>query len=101
MYDGGEIYAHAQGVLQWNEFMSISAFLLGAAQIPFIVNVLISMFHGEKADRNPWQSTTIEWSAPSPPVPHLNFEGNVEVYRGPYEYSVPDVENDYLPQTEK
>jgi len=101
MYDGGQIYAHAQDVLQWNEFMSISAFLLGAAQIPFIVNVLISMFHGEKADRNPWQSTTIEWSAPSPPVPHLNFESDVEVYRGPYEYSVPDAKNDYLPQTEK
>jgi len=101
MYDGGEIYAHAQDVLQWNEFMSISAFLLGAAQVPFIINILISIFNGEKADRNPWQATTIEWSAPSPPVPHLNFEGDVEVYRGPYEYSVPDAETDFLPQTEK
>ncbi|MBM2840536.1 MAG: coxN, partial [Bacteroidetes bacterium] len=25
LYDGGEQYAHAQGVLHWNEFMSISA----------------------------------------------------------------------------
>ena len=27
MYDGGQQYAHASDVLQWNEFMTISAFL--------------------------------------------------------------------------
>ncbi len=101
MYDGGQLYAHAQDVLHWNEFMSTSAFLLGAAQLPFFINVFISMFHGEKVDRNPWGSTTIEWSAPSPPVPHANFEGDIQVYRGPYEYSVPDAKNDFSPQTEK
>ncbi len=101
MYDGGQLYAHAQSVLEWNEFMTISAFCLGAAQIPFLINIFISMFHGEKVDRNPWESTTIEWSAPSPPVPHANFEGPLEVYRDPYEYSVPDADKDFLPQTEK
>ena len=101
LYDGGQLYAHAQDVLQWNEFMSISAFCLAAAQIPFIINIFISMFNGEKVDRNPWGSTTVEWSAPSPPVPHANFEGDVEVYRGPYEYSVPDADKDFSPQTEK
>lgn len=101
LYDGGQLYAHAQDVLQWNEFMSISAFCLAAAQIPFFINVFISMFNGEKADRNPWHSTTIEWSAPSPPVPHANFEGDVEAYRGPYEYSVPGEDKDYSPQFEK
>ena len=101
LYDGGQIYAHAQDVLQWNEFMSISAFCLAAAQIPFIINVFVSMFNGEKVDRNPWGATTVEWSAPSPPVPHANFEGDVEVYRGPYEYSVPGADKDFSPQTEK
>ena len=101
LYDGGQLYAHAQDVLQWNEFMSVSAFCLAAAQIPFIINVFVSMFNGEKVDRNPWGATTVEWSAPSPPVPHANFEGDVEVYRGPYEYSVPDADNDFSPQTEK
>ena len=33
-YDGGQQYAHASDILQWNEFMTISAFCLGAAQIP-------------------------------------------------------------------
>jgi cytochrome c oxidase subunit 1 len=59
------------------------------------------MFNGEKVGRNPWQSTTIEWSAPSPPLPHRNFENQVEVYRGPYEYSVPGADKDFSPQTEK
>jgi cytochrome c oxidase subunit 1 len=101
LWDGGQLYAHAQDVLQWNEFMSISAFCLGAAQIPFIINVFISLFNGEKVDRNPWGATTLEWSAPSPPLPHVNFEGSVEVYREPYEYSVPGAEKDFTPQSEK
>ena len=101
LYDGGQLYAHTQDVLQWNEFMSISAFCLAAAQIPFIINIFVSMFNGEKVDRNPWHATTIEWSAPSPPVPHANFEGEVEVFRGPYEYSVPGADKDFSPQTEK
>ena len=101
LYDGGQSYAHAQDVLQWNEFMSISAFCLAAAQIPFFINIFVSMFNGEKVGRNPWQSTTIEWSEPSPPLPHRNFENQVEVYRGPYEYSVPGADKDFSPQTEK
>jgi heme/copper-type cytochrome/quinol oxidase subunit 3 len=41
-------------------------------QLPFIFNFFWSMRKGEKTDTNPWQATTIEWSAPSPP-PHGNF----------------------------
>ena len=101
LYDGGQLYAHAQDVLQWNEFMSISAFCLAAAQIPFLINFFVSLFNGEKVDRNPWGATTVEWSAPSPPIPHENFEGKIKVYRGPYEYSVPGADKDFSPQTEK
>ena len=99
MYDGGQQYAHASDVLHWNEFMSISAFCLGAAQIPFIVNLIISLAGQKSDDRNPWKSTTIEWSAPSPPLPHVNFDSSVEVNHGPYEYSVPGQDEDYCPQT--
>ena len=99
--DGGQSYAHASGVLEWNEFMSISAFCLGLAQIPFIVNIIMSLFSGEKASRNPWDSTTIEWAAPSPPVGHGNFDKPVNVYRTSYEYSVPDAKKDFKPQFEK
>ena len=101
MYDGGQQYAHASDILQWNEFMTISAFCLGAAQIPFIVNLVISLAAGKKAERNHWNSTTLEWSAPSPPLPHVNFDSTIEVHRGPYEYSVPGEDKDFCPQASK
>jgi cytochrome c oxidase subunit 1 len=52
-----------------------------------------------KAEANAWQATTIEWAAPSPP-PHGNFAEAPQAYRGPYEYSVPDAEKDFVPQYE-
>ena len=99
--DGGEAYAHASGVLHLNEFMTTSAFLLGIAQVPFIINIIMSLFSGEKAGRNPWGATTVEWVAPSPPLPHVNFDSEIEVYHSSYEYSVPDSNKDFTPQTEK
>ena len=56
-----------------NQFISISAFVLGLAQIIFVVNFFYSLFWGKKAGRNPWNSNTLEWTAPSPP-PHGNFD---------------------------
>jgi cytochrome c oxidase subunit 1 len=99
LWDGGLESAHASGVLQWNEFMSISAWLLGLAQLPFIFNVFYSMKFGEKVDENPWDSTTLEWTAPSPPLPHVNFDNIPEVHREAYEYSVPGRKRDFTPQT--
>ena len=101
MYDGGQQYAHASDVLQWNEFMTISAFILGLAQIPFILNIFITLSSKKSEERNPWKSTTVEWSAPSPPLPHVNFDSDIEVFHGPYEYSVPGKEKDFCPQTIK
>lgn len=101
LYDGGAQYAHAQGVLHWNEFMSISAWLLGIAQIPFIINFFWSMRKGKKVSANPWEATTLEWAATtSPPLAHGNFEKVPEVYRGPYDYSVPGHKKDYAPQNQ-
>jgi cytochrome c oxidase subunit 1 len=97
LYDGGQIYAHAQPVLGLNKMMSFGAWGLAIAQIPFIINFFMSIRGGEKASRNPWNSTTLEWAAPSPP-PHGNFDTPPVVYRGPYEYSVPGASNDFVPQ---
>jgi len=80
-----------------NLFVSHSAFVLGAAQTLFMLNFVISLFRGKKVGRNPWHANTLEWSAPSPP-PHGNFETIPTVYRGPYEYSSPESQEDYLPQ---
>jgi cytochrome c oxidase subunit 1 len=53
---------------------------------------------GPKASSNPWHANTLEWATTSPP-PHYNFERIPTVYHPAYEYSVPGVEDDYLPQT--
>jgi cytochrome c oxidase subunit 1 len=97
--DGGEIYAHAQNVLVWNKFMSMSAWTLGIFQIFFIINLIKSIRSGQKVDENPWEATTIEWQAPSPPLPHRNFAHTPVVHNGPYEYSVPGQPRDFTPQT--
>ena len=99
LYDGGLEYAHAQDTLQWNPFMSYSAWTLGVFQIFFIINFFWSMKRGEKVSDNPWDATTLEWTAPSPP-PHGNFATPPRAFRGPYEYSVPGDPTDFTMQSQ-
>ena len=98
LYDGGATYAHAQPVLYLNVVMSWAAWGLAIAQIPFFINFFTSIFKGQKVESdNPWESTTLEWATPTPP-PHGNFTKELSVYRGPYEYSVPNAPKDFSPQ---
>ena len=79
-------------------FATIAMLVLLGFQFVFIYNYLVSMKKGPAAGKNPWRSNTLEWTTESPP-PHGNFGGVFPtVYRGPYEYSVPDRESDYWPQ---
>ena len=82
--------------LQW--IATIGAIGMLLAQIPFLVNAAWSFFRGRQAGANPWRANTLEWTTPSPPG-HGNFAAAPVVYRGPYEYSVPGREDDWLPQT--
>ena len=97
LYDGGAEYTHTQGVLHLNVLMSYAAWIMAIFQLPFIFNLLWSMFKGEKIDDNPWEATTLEWATPTPP-PHGNFTTVPVVHRGPYEYSVPGSAKDFTPQ---
>jgi cytochrome c oxidase subunit 1 len=99
MYDGGMQYAHNASVLHWNLVQGYAAWGLGLFQLPFIINFFASIKWGKVVDRNPWESTTLEWAAPSPPG-HGNFLTEPIVYRGPYEYSVPGAARDFTPQFE-
>jgi len=111
MYDGGVTYAGVndpalgtvgvpQVFIDMNKHISWAAWLLGVAQIPFIINFFVSMKKGKPVPSdNPWQATTLEWQTPTPP-PHGNFDKPIEVHRGPYEYSVPGHDQDFTPQTE-
>jgi cytochrome c oxidase subunit 1 len=83
-----------------NQFISICAFLLFAVQIVFVINFLVSLFRGKASGMNPWEDNGLEWTTPSP-APHGNWATIPSVYRGPYEFSVPGADQDYLPQSRK
>jgi cytochrome c oxidase subunit 1 len=93
-------YDFLKPIIPINEFISISSFVLGAAQFLLLANIIWSLFKGAKATENPWHANTLEWTTPSPP-PHGNWPGAVPVvYRGPYEYSSHEVAEDFLPQSQ-
>jgi len=99
-YDGGQVWEFTQDLLWLNQVMSISAFLLAIAQIPFMINLFMSIKFGKKVTSdNPWNATTLEWATPTPPG-HGNFLKEPVVYRGPYEYSVPGAPTDFSMQNE-
>ncbi|WP_240928096.1 cytochrome c oxidase subunit I [Thalassoroseus pseudoceratinae] len=95
------IHPYLEHLLNMNQFMTISAMLMGVAQFLLLGNFFYSMFFGKKCGRNPWNANGLEWTAPSPPG-HGNFDIPPICYRGPYEYSSPLVpDQDYLPQTHR
>ncbi len=81
-----------------NLIMSIAAMVLVSGQLLFLVNFVWSLFAGRKAPANPWDATTLEWTAPSPP-PHGNFGADPIVHRWAYEYGVQTVAGDFAVQT--
>ena len=107
MYDGGATYALTPDVvhglslaLKLNTGISHAAWLLGLAQLPFIINFFWSIFRGQRVTSdNPWESTTLEWATPTPP-PHGNFLQPPVVVRGPYEYTPGRRPGDFLPQNQ-
>ncbi|MST93939.1 MAG: cytochrome C oxidase subunit I [Pedosphaera sp.] len=115
MADGGATYSMAYAkenntgtqdglspkIIKMNKTVSHAAWALGVVQIPFIINFFWSMKRGRKVTSdNPWEATTLEWQTPTPP-PHGNFTTTPEVFRGPYDYSVPGHKKDFTPQNQK
>jgi cytochrome c oxidase subunit 1 len=98
------VYEFLRPLLPLNRAISHAAFLLGAAQLIFVVNFFWSLFRGRAADANPWQVGTLEWTVASPPPPH-NFHEIPVVLHGPHELSNPDVTRalgrDWLAQDER
>jgi cytochrome c oxidase subunit 1 len=93
------VYEHLRQLQPLNQLCTIGAMGLGFTTFVFLWNVVMSLRSGKKAPNNPWNSNTLEWTVASPPG-HGNFEKTPLVYHGPYEYSVPGLDKDYLPQTE-
>jgi cytochrome c oxidase subunit 1 len=82
-----------------NAAISIAAFIVGAAQIVFLYNLIVSYFKGKPAGPNPWGATTLEWQTADTPPKHGNFGKELPtVHRWAYDYGVPGVKSDYIPQ---
>ncbi|HXS56106.1 MAG TPA: cbb3-type cytochrome c oxidase subunit I [Hanamia sp.] len=84
-----------------NEFISIVAMIVFATQFLFIFNFFYSIFKGRKLTektKNPWHSTTLEWTTPVNPG-HGNWVEEIpEVHRWPYDYGKDG--RDFIPQNE-
>jgi cytochrome c oxidase subunit 1 len=73
----------------FNLFISIASFGLGASTLVFLYNMIWSWRNGPPAGPNPWRAMTLEWQVSSPP-PIFNFDEIPQVVGGPYEYGVPN-----------
>ena len=83
-----------------NAFITVVALVVGVSQLLFLINLAWSCVKGKKADPNPWGATSLEWQTPQTPPAHGNWGERLPVvHRWPYDYSMPDVPQDFVPQT--
>ena len=100
-YELGDMAFLPPSAVTLNEFISIAAFVVGAAQMLFIYNLVTSLYKGRAAGNNPWHATTLEWQTPTTPPPHGNWGKDLPiVYRWAYDYSVPGAAEDFVPQNQ-
>ncbi len=74
-----------------NDWVSVSAFVLGLSMLVFLVNVVWSLIiRREPAEANPWNSKSAEWQLPTP-VPVHDFDRIPVFDADPYPYGVEPV----------
>ncbi len=79
----------------------MAAFFVAAVQLVFLFNLIWSLKNGKPAGPNPWRATTLEWFTPDTPPRHGNWGPELPVvYRWAYEYGVPDLKDDFVPQNQ-
>jgi cytochrome c oxidase subunit I len=84
------VFEYATSLTTLNDWVSISAFLLGGSMLIFLFNFVMStLFWRERETGNPWRARGLEWQVASPPPPH-NFEHIPVVIAEPYEYGDPN-----------
>jgi cytochrome c oxidase subunit 1 len=65
-------YAVEMGWESTNLVATLGAFLIGVGGLVFLMNVVRSRQNGPLAGPNPWDASTLEWAADSPPA-NYNF----------------------------
>jgi cytochrome c oxidase subunit 1 len=90
-------YPSLEPLRELNAFITVAALMLFAWQSLFVANLALTLLRPRDAEANPWRAASLEWEAPSPP-PHGNFDRELVVVRGPYEYGDAAGAEDWLPQ---
>jgi cytochrome c oxidase subunit 1 len=67
-----------QSTLPLQRHITASAIFLACAQVPFLINLILTLRRPRSTDPNPWQATTLEWAPQGIPL---------TVYRSPCDYS--------------
>jgi cytochrome c oxidase subunit 1 len=83
------VSTYASNLQFLNDWVSISAFVLGTSLLLFLCNFVYSLvFARVPAPANPWGSLSMEWQLPSP-VPVHNFDRIPVFTTDPYAYGEP------------
>jgi cytochrome c oxidase subunit 1 len=95
-----DTFKHLAGA---NRFISYSAYFLAIGGVFFMINFFYSIAKGPKAEQNPWQVGTLEWTNTTSPPPHHNYDVVPTVVRGPHEFNVAGTtaDKDWLGQAEE
>ena len=84
------VFEYARNLQTLNDWVSISAFLLGGSILIFLINFVMSMlFWREPEVGNPWRARSLEWQVSTPPPPE-NFKRVPVILSGSYDYGVPN-----------
>jgi cytochrome c oxidase subunit I len=81
--------------------ITFAALFLALAQLPFLLNVVLSLRRGDLASANPWDATTLEWHPALRrdwPEEMASAADSITVYRAPCAYEPAPHEAFFLPQ---
>jgi cytochrome c oxidase subunit 1 len=82
-----------------NAGISVAALVVGAVQVVFIYNIIVSIWKGKESGGNPWKAPTLEWQTPDTPPHHGNWGPELpEVHRWAYDFAVPGAKDDFVAQ---
>jgi cytochrome c oxidase subunit 1 len=82
-----------------NANITVAVIIVALFQMIFIFNLFWTMKREPKSAINPWGAASLEWHTPHVPPHHGNWGKELpQVHRWAYDYSVPGVVEDYIPQ---
>ncbi len=91
----------SSSVFTLNQWISVLAILVAAAQLIFLWNLAWSWRCGVRAQPNPWRATTLEWQTADMPPRHGNWGERLPVvHRWAFDYALPGETEDFVPQSQ-